>query len=112
LEKTSIIHFQIDFRLDKSKPLRKAQNTTKEEVETTTKDNQSKRNKDKQYQLNNKIKTPQLHRPNKIKKMLQKEKVAEEGQDKVNNDLIFLNKLHIHSFISYRKRIEWKKVYL
>jgi hypothetical protein len=44
--------------------------------------------------------------------MPQKEKVAEEDQDKVNNDLIFLNKLHIHSFISYCKRIEWKKAYL
>jgi hypothetical protein len=42
--------------------------------------------------------------------MPQKEKVVEEDQDKVKNDLIFLNKLHIHSLF-HIKRIERKKVF-
>jgi hypothetical protein len=75
---------------------------TKEKVEI--KDNQNKKNKDKQFQLNNKIKMPQKHKPNKRKKMLQKEKVAEEDQDKVKNDLIFLNKLHIHQINKRMKK--------
>jgi hypothetical protein len=61
----------------------------KEKVETE--DSQNKKNKEKQSQLNSKLKMPQKLRLNKIKKMLQKDKVVEEDQDKVKNDLIFLN---------------------
>jgi hypothetical protein len=75
--------------------LKKAQKTIKEKVEIE--DSQNKKNKEKQSQLNSKLKMPQKLRLNKIKKMLQKDKVVEEGQDKVKNDLIFLNKLHINN---------------
>jgi hypothetical protein len=69
--------------------LKKAQKTIKEKVEIE--DSQNKKNKEKQSQLNSKLKMPQKLRLNKIKKMLQKDKVVEEDQDKVKNDLIFLN---------------------
>jgi len=75
--------------------LKKAQETIKEKVEIE--DSQNKKNKEKQSRLNSKLKMPQKLRLNKIKKMLQKDKVVEEGQDKVKNDFIFLNKLHINN---------------
>jgi hypothetical protein len=75
--------------------LKKAQETIKEKVEIE--DSQNKKNKEKQSRLNSKLKMPQKLRLNKIKKMLQKDKVVEEDQDKVKNDLIFLNKLHINN---------------
>lgn len=60
---------------------------TKEEEET--KDNQNKRNKVKHFQFKNKINKLKKHNLNKKKKKLQKDKVVEEDQDKVNNDLVY-----------------------